>query len=158
MDFKLQVNPIGKVKIDDNKHFIQIDEKYIEALEGIEGFSHLQIVWWGHLCDTPKNRANLTLEKLFKKGPDQLGSFATRSPIRPNPVMISTIRVKSIDYQKGIIITPYIDAEDKTPVIDIKPYYLMERVKNCKVPNWCSHWPHWYEDTVTFDWKDEINF
>lgn len=51
----------------------------------------------------------------------------------------------------------YIDIEDKTPVLDIKPYFSTERVKNCKVPNWCKHWPQWYEDMTSFEWRVEIN-
>jgi hypothetical protein len=34
----------------------------------------------------------------------------------------------------------------------------MERVKDPQVPAWCRHWPRWQEETITFDWRDEINF
>lgn len=152
----MEIKQIGLVAIVSNEFLIKINEEYLDALENISGFSHLQIIWWGHLCDDPQNRSNLTLEKIFKKGPDKLGVFATRSPGRPNPIMVSTIEVEEIDYNKGVIYTPYIDAEDNTPILDIKPYYLMERVHNCKVPQWCKHWPNWYEDAHTFNWKKEI--
>lgn len=158
MNTKFEIEPIGVVNIDNNVFSIQIDKAYVAALENINGFSHLQIVWWGNLCDTPQIRSNTTLEKPFKKGPDKVGVFATRSPARPNPILVSIIRVKEIDYKKGIIYTPYIDAEHRTPVLDIKPYHFMERVRNCKVPQWCKHWPQWYEDSTVFNWQEEINF
>ena len=63
-----------------------------------------------------------------------------------------------MDFEKGIIYTPFIDAEDGTPVIDIKPYNKSERVRDCTVPDWCSHWPEWEEDALTYNWEDEFNF
>ncbi len=87
-----------------------------------------------------------------------MGVFSTRAPARPNPIMSSIIKVKSIAYKEGIIYTSFIDAEVNSPVLYIKPYYPMERVKECQVPNWCKNWPTWYEETIGFDWKDVINF
>jgi tRNA-Thr(GGU) m(6)t(6)A37 methyltransferase TsaA len=127
-------------------------------LTHLAGFSHLQIVWWAHLADSTQDRDTLIVEKPFKKGPEQLGLFSTRAPARPNPIMISTVQVRDIDSEKGFIQVPVIDAVDGTPVLDIKPYFPMERVKDPQVPAWCRHWPRWQEETMTFDWRDEINF
>jgi tRNA (Thr-GGU) A37 N-methylase len=132
--------------------------KYIPALTNLNGFSHLQIVWWGHLFDHPAQRAVLVSDKPYQTGPDKIGIFATRSPIRPNPVLITNVSVQRIDFEKGLIETPYIDAEDGSPVIDIKPYHQSERVRECSVPDWCRHWPEWDEDAATFDWENEFNF
>ena len=46
-----------------------------------------------------------------KRGPENTGSFATRSPVRPNPIMVSIIRVSVLDQAKGTILTPFLDAE-----------------------------------------------
>jgi tRNA (adenine37-N6)-methyltransferase len=158
MENQLQIKPIGNVNAANYVFSIQLDKEYLSALINIEGFSHLQIVWWGNLYDSAKYRANLTSEKPYKKGPDKIGVFATRSPVRPNPILITTIAVQRIDYDKGMIYTPYIDAENGTPVLDIKPYHTSERIKDCKVPQWCEHWPKWYEDSATFNWQGEFNF
>jgi tRNA (adenine37-N6)-methyltransferase len=158
MENTIQIKPIGRVSTANNKFSIQIEKEFLPALINIEGFSHLQIVWWGHLYDLTQARAHLVSNKPYKKGPDQIGVFATRSPVRPNPILITTIAVQSIDYDKGIIFTPYIDAENGTPLLDIKPYHLSERIKECKVPEWCSHWPKWDEEAATFNWQDEFNF
>jgi tRNA-Thr(GGU) m(6)t(6)A37 methyltransferase TsaA len=156
MNEEFQIKAVGSVRIRNDTCSIQVDEKFLPALTNIDGFSHLQVVWWGHLTDSDRWRNHLLLDKLFKKGPDQMGVFATRSPVRPNPILVSTIEVQAIDFNEGIIYTPFIDAEDQTPVLDIKPYYWMERVRGCKVPTWCQHWPLWFEDSLAFDWREEM--
>jgi tRNA-Thr(GGU) m(6)t(6)A37 methyltransferase TsaA len=152
----MEIKSIGTVTSEKEGFSVQLYQEFIPGLKGLTGFSHLQIVWWAHLADNIDARRNLVFEKLFKKGPSQTGVFATRAPSRPNPVMITTIKLSQIDFEKGIIFTPFIDAEPGTPVIDIKPYHPMERVKNCEVPEHRRHWPQWMEEAVTFNWKDEI--
>ncbi|MBN2091839.1 SAM-dependent methyltransferase [candidate division KSB1 bacterium] len=158
MDIKIDINPIGIIRAEKGTFSIELKNKYIPALTNIDGFSHLQVTWWGHLYANTEHRDILIADKPYKKGPNKLGIFATRSPIRPNPVLISNIYVQKIDFERGIIYTPYIDAEDGTPVIDIKPYHKSERVRECTVPDWCKHWPEWDEDAATFNWEDEFNF
>jgi tRNA (Thr-GGU) A37 N-methylase len=158
METTLQLQPIGKVVHENGMFVIQIDEAFRPALTNLNGFSHLQIVWWGNQSDSPEMRQQTMVEKPYKKGPDKLGLFATRSPVRPNPVLITTIEAINVDCKKGRISTWYIDACPGTPILDIKPYHLSERVHNCHVPDWCSHWPQWYEESATFDWPNEFNF
>jgi tRNA-Thr(GGU) m(6)t(6)A37 methyltransferase TsaA len=158
MKNQYQVHVIGSVRIVEEGAYIHLKRDYGPALTHLAGFSHLQIVWWAHLADSTQDRDTLIVEKPFKKGPEQLGLFSTRAPARPNPIMISTVQVRDIDSEKGFIQVPVIDAVDGTPVLDIKPYFPMERVKDPQVPAWCRHWPRWQEETMTFDWRDEINF
>lgn len=154
----MTIKPIGVVKAGENGFQIVLDPQYKEGLTNIEGFSHLQIVWWGNLYDTEEARSNILIDKPYKKGPEKLGVFGTRSPVRPNPILLTNIYVSSIDHEKGIIDTPYIDAENNTPVLDIKPYHMSERIKDCNVPDWCKSWPQWDEETASFDWGAEFNF
>ena len=158
MNKTFQINAIGQVKLIKDKSVIELYRNYLSGLTQIEGFSHLQIIWWAHLTDGLQNRETLIAEKLFKKAPDNIGIFGTRAPARPNPIMISTIKVEKIDIEKGIINTPFIDAEPESPILDIKPYFPMERVKKCNVPDWFKHWPEWSEDAMNFNWRNEINF
>lgn len=158
MKLEFKVNAIGQVQYFHERICIKVYDTYKSGLTNIEGFSHLQIIWWGHLSDNSENRRNLIVDKLFKKGPDQVGIFATRAPSRPNPILISTIKVEEIDTEKGIIFTPFIDADQHSPVLDIKPYFPMERVKAYEVPTCFEHWPRWAEDAEHFNWKEEINY
>ncbi|MBD3383616.1 tRNA (N6-threonylcarbamoyladenosine(37)-N6)-methyltransferase TrmO [candidate division KSB1 bacterium] len=158
MDNSIKLNPIGFVRLDSGTYNIDLKSDYIPALINLDGFTHLQVLWWGHYCATAAQRQSLVCEKPYKKGPEILGIFATRSPVRPNPVLVTNIYVQEINFEKGIIYTPYIDAEEGSPVIDIKPYHKSERIQQCSVPDWCKHWPQWYEDAATFDWQGEFNF
>jgi tRNA (Thr-GGU) A37 N-methylase len=61
--------------------------------------------------------------------------------------------------EKGIIGLAFIDAEDGTPVLDIKPYTpSLDRVENPIVPKWCAHWPKSVESSGSFDWSSVFNF
>ena len=116
-------------------------------------------LWWADQVDRSELRKIVVLDKPYIKGPDKIGIFATRSPVRPNPVALSAVQVISIQMAEGIITTPYIDAEPGTPVLDIKPYHTCtERIRDVQVPEWCAHWPGWYEDNADFDWEGEFNF
>jgi len=157
MKKEMNLQPVGHVD-KTNGFAIKLNKAFIPCLKNIDGFSHLQIVWWGNQVDTDEYRKVLISEKPYKKGPEQIGIFATRSQIRPNPILITTIAVIDIDYERGIIRTPYIDAEQDTPVLDIKPYHKSERVTQCQVPKWCNHWPDNYEETAHFNWEAEFNF
>jgi tRNA (adenine37-N6)-methyltransferase len=152
----MNIESIGTVNKEENGFSIRLDQKLAHGLTGLEDFSHIQVVWWAHLGNSQDVSQKLVFEKLFKKGPTQTGVFATRAPSRPNPIMVSTIKVIQIDFEKGFIFTPFIDAEPGTPVLDIKPYHPMERVQHCEVPEHRRHWPQWWEEAATFNWKDEI--
>lgn len=158
MKTTFELHAICQVVHSNERIAIELERKYVPGLSKIEGFSHLQVIWWGHLTDQPSDREQLIAKNLFKKAPDRVGVFGTRRPARPNPILISTIKVDEIDFNKGIISTPFIDAEPGTPVLDIKPYFPMERIQHCQVPEWYEHWPEWAEEAVNFNWKNEINF
>jgi len=156
---QIEIHPIGRVKSGKGVFQIHIGEEYRAGLLGLEGFSHIAVIWWAHLFDKEEYRKILQTDKPYVKGPDRVGIYATRSPIRPNPIGISHAPVLSIDLDGGIITVPYIDTEEDTPVLDIKPYHPSEdRIREAKVPAWCSHWPKYYEESGNFDWNGEFNY
>ena len=152
------IRPIGNVQVQGELYTINLGKEFLPGLKHIEGFSHLWIVWWAHLTDQHQARNRFTAKSLFKNTPPETGVFASRTPERPNPVMFSAIKLESLDAEKGIITTRFIDAEEGTPVLDIKPYFPMERIRDCHTPQWFGHWPRWAEDAENFNWKDEISF
>ncbi|MBU5675845.1 SAM-dependent methyltransferase [Alkaliphilus sp. MSJ-5] len=154
-----QVNSIGKISVNERGMFIELEPKYIPALQALDGFSHLNIIWWFSDFDNKEARNTLETQQPYKKAPAVMGIFATRSPIRPNPIALSVIEIIRIDYEKGIIQIAYIDANDGTLVLDIKPYTpSLDRVEAPGVPEWCSHWPQNLEESRSFNWEDEFNF
>ncbi len=150
---------IGKIETKDGSFIIQLDEAYRNGLDGLSDFSHIQVVWWGNLYDSPETRQIMSAEKPYKEGPDKVGIFATRSPVRPNPILITVVQVLSVDAVNGIIEIPFIDAEPDTPVLDIKPYHpSSDRVKDPAVPGYAEGWPKCLEDSAYFDWSKVFNF
>ena len=153
------LTPIGTVHTNENGFYIQLEKEYIPSLSGLEGFSYIQLLYWFDKCDTPNSRTKLTENKPYTNGPDILGTFATRSPERPNPIAVSSVYVTYIDHESGIIGLAYTDAFDGTPVLDIKPYTpSLDRVEEPSVPEWCEHWPDCVEKSGEFDWESEFNF
>jgi tRNA-Thr(GGU) m(6)t(6)A37 methyltransferase TsaA len=151
------ISPIGYVRADQGSFCLEIEPEYRPALQGLDGFSHIDVIWWCHLCDDEQYRAVVECDQPYKKAPAKLGIFATRSPLRPNPIAITPVMVLNIDHERGAVYIPYIDAEDGTPIIDLKPYHpCIDRIKDVSLPAWCSHWPQWYEDSASFDWSAEF--
>ena len=93
-----------------------------EALRGIEGFSHLWIIWvfsanrqvpWSPTVRPPRLGGNR-----------RIGVFATRSPYRPNPIGLSCVKLDRVEQTKEgpVLVVRGADLMDGTPVLDIKPY------------------------------------
>jgi tRNA (adenine37-N6)-methyltransferase len=121
-DATYTLNPIGHVAGGEGGFTLRIDEQYREALLGLEGFSHINVLFWCHYLDTREYREITVGDKPYKQGPDQVGIFATRSPARPNPIALTAVPVLDIDYETGVIQIAFIDAEPDSPVLDIKPF------------------------------------
>lgn len=154
-----QVKPIGRIHVNDSGVFIKLKPDYIAALKGLDGFRHLSVIWWFSEFDTEEARAVRDTPKPYKKAPETMGIFATRSPVRPNPLALTTVEVIDIDYNTGVIRLTYTDANDGSPVLDIKPYTpSSDRVEEPGVPDWCSHWPKSIEQSGAFDWAGEFLF
>ncbi len=150
-------HPIGKVKIENGRFFIELEERYAEALTGIEEYSHIQAVWWFHLYDNEETRNYLVMDKPYTNGPDKVGVMASRSPIRPNPIGITACTLIGLQTGRRLEVA-YIDAENDTPILDIKPYEpSIDRIRDVSMPKWCQHWPQYLEDNESFDWESEFN-
>ena len=86
-----------------------------EALRGIEGYSHLWLIWGFHTTEWSP-----TVRPPRLGGNTRMGVFATRSPFRPNPLGLSSVRL--IGVEDGDLIVSGADVLDGTPIYDIKPY------------------------------------
>jgi tRNA (adenine37-N6)-methyltransferase len=156
-DRDICLSPVGYVRIGEEGFVLAIEPQFRAALCGLDGFSHVNVLWWGHLLDEPIYRSITQCEQPYRSGPDHLGIFATRSPIRPNPIGLSVSPLIRVDQQQGLLYVAYIDAEDGTPILDIKPYQpSADRVQDLRVPQWCAHWPQSYEQSAAFDWQAEF--
>jgi len=93
-----------------------------EAFTGLEGFSHLWLLFLFHGNNREEWKATVRPPRLG--GNTRLGVFATRSPFRPNPIGLSAVQLDRIEQTHGKVALHLkgVDLLDGTPVIDIKPY------------------------------------
>lgn len=154
-----EVNPIGRICNKEDGSLIELNPEFIPALKALDGFSHINVLWWFSDFDTKEARTILETEQPYKNAPEIMGIFATRSPIRPNPIALTAVEVIDIDHENGHIHIAYIDANDGSPLLDLKPYTpSLDRVEAPQVPSWCGHWPKSLEESADFAWENEFNF
>ena len=114
------IYPVGIVRKNEEKIWIEIYDEFTDALLGLEGFSHINVLYWFHENDTPANRKTLQVHPRGDKKNPLTGVFATHSPVRPNLIALTLCKILSI--KESRIIIENIDALDGSPVIDIKCY------------------------------------
>ena len=94
-----------------------------DTLRGMEGFSHLWIIW--QFSEAVRTGWSPTVRPPRLGGNTRMGVFATRSPFRPNSLGLSCVKLEGIDYQTKdgpVIHVSGADLMDGTPIFDIKPY------------------------------------
>jgi len=94
-----------------------------EALRGIEGFSHLWLIWQFSAALT--ERFSPTVRPPRLGGNVRMGVFATRSPFRPNSLGLSCVELKAVEARPGlgtVLVVRGADLMDGTPIFDVKPY------------------------------------
>lgn len=91
-----------------------------EALDGLEGFSHLWLIWAFH--ETTREDWSPTVRPPRLGGNTRMGVFATRSPFRPNPIGLSVVELLEVDHAHTRLRVAGVDLTDGTPILDIKPY------------------------------------
>lgn len=94
---------------------IEVAEPWVAALDGVAAKDRLQILYWMHLSRRDAVRQNPTF------GDTSTGTFALRSPLRPNPIASSIVRLLAVE---GAVLTVRgLDCLDGTPLIDLKPEF-----------------------------------
>lgn len=97
--------------------------RHPDFIRGLEGFDYIWLLWL--FSANPDTEVTPTVRPPLMGGNKQMGVFATRSPFRPNPIGLSSVRVVEIknDEKRGtVIVVEGADLIDGTPIIDIKPY------------------------------------
>lgn len=94
---------------------VEVFDAYLPGLQGLEGFSHLVLLYWLDQVRAPQ----LVFTPPFDAEPR--GVFATRGPRRPNPIGLSVVALDGFD-GPGRLRVRFLDCVDGTPLLDIKPY------------------------------------
>lgn len=139
----ISLKPIGQVRNeikekmrhgwDKIESTIIIDPKFTQSLDGLEGFSHINLLFWMHRADGeipikvhPQGREDLPLT----------GVFATRAPHRPNSIGLAVVRL--LERRENVLKVVGLDAIDGSPVLDIKPYLPGDSVSMAEYPDWVA--------------------
>lgn len=107
----MPIQPTGELA---SHGYIKINDDLVAGLKDLEEFSHLMVIY--HLHEVK----NTKLEVIPFLDDKPHGIFATRSPVRPNPIGFSIIEIEKVEGSK--IYANNLDMLNKTPVLDIKPY------------------------------------
>jgi tRNA-Thr(GGU) m(6)t(6)A37 methyltransferase TsaA len=115
---------------------LHLDDALARGLDGVDGFSHVLVVYWMHeasfdaardLVRRPRGRADMPA----------LGIFAQRAKHRPNPIGVTAVRVVGRD--SAVLRVRGLDAIDGTPILDLKPYFPeFDRIDAPVVPAWAT--------------------
>lgn len=125
----------------DAESTVEIHPRYRDALDGLEGFSHIFVLGFLHrLRPEQIGRLKVRPRKLVKHGlkPEDLplvGVLALDSPTRPNPIGLDLVRLLRIEAGRKLVVSG-LDFFDGTPVLDIKPYQPQYRVEKYTIPRW----------------------
>jgi|SRR3989344_5292618 len=140
---QIRLQSIGSAKNSEQEHFgnwrdvvtdIIIDKKYQDALQGLDEYSHLIIIYWMHevkTCDirhVPQGKVGEIPE---------VGIFACRCPQRPNPIGVTTVKLLLV--RGNVITVKGLDVIAGTPILDVKPYTPQyDAALDPKVPDWVN--------------------
>jgi len=140
---ELTLHPIGVVRNNVSSGGREVEWEAIEseivvhpdwgdALDGIEGFSHVWVLF--HLSDSPPPESPRTHPQRREDMP-LVGRFATRSPVRPTPIGMTPVELLAVE--GNCLRVRGLDAFDGTPVLDLKPYLPRgDSIPDARVPDW----------------------
>jgi tRNA-Thr(GGU) m(6)t(6)A37 methyltransferase TsaA len=141
MDVKGELRFIGVVeKAGEQEAKVHIFPEFCAGLKGIEGFSHLIILYWIHLRDNEEERQTLLVFPRRHAVNVETGVLACRSPSRPNPIGLCVVKLLKIE--ECLLTVKNLDALEGSPIIDIKPYIpRADSIPNAQVPEWTLQGP-----------------
>ncbi|MNC18978.1 putative tRNA (adenine(37)-N6)-methyltransferase [compost metagenome] len=137
--------PVGVVGGSQNSLQLEFKQEFIPALKGLSAFSHCQVIWWLH--EFADDHFRQTTQILPPYEAPLTGVFASRSPLRPNPIGLSVASIISVDEESGLVKVGGLDAYPGTPILDLKAYFpSTDRVRRVTVPEWAAGWGEWFPE------------
>jgi len=126
---KISFQPIGTIKTpytnsapyqpvdtDTQEFYLELKPEYVAGLKDLNSFTYIYVLYY---IDRLNGGCKMEVAPPWANG-QRVGLFASRSPLRPNPIGLSVVRVKGIDNNR--VYTSGLDVFDGTPLLDIKPY------------------------------------
>ena len=119
MPDSMELRPIGIVRVREPEGVTEIDVRaeYAEGLEGVDALEYLWVLYWMHELG-PGDRRRLRTHPMGDTGRPEQGVFSLHSPMRPNPIGMTRIRL--LERRGNRLIVEGLDARDGSPVLDLK--------------------------------------
>lgn len=139
---KIELKPIGFVRTSATRDEVRnkstiskliLREELTEALQGIEDFSHLFIIFWMNEISS-RERKTMKVHPRGRMDMPLTGIFATRTQLRPNPIGLTLVELLHV--KDHVLTVRGLDAFDGTPVLDIKPFDPWDTATEVRVPEW----------------------
>lgn len=153
---------IGVYNNIESKSVIQLDMKLLKKqglndnVRLLKKGDILRVLWWFNRFDKDSLRKNRMCKPPYNDSP-KMGIFATRSPVRPNPIGSTVVYVNNINYETGFIEVQGFDGFNNTKIFQIMFYHScldkVEEVDEIALPRWVSHWTRY----KSFSKPKEIN-
>jgi tRNA-Thr(GGU) m(6)t(6)A37 methyltransferase TsaA len=122
---------------------IHLEPQYRGGLQGLEGFSHVLVVFYLDQMKAFDPATQLLRKPRGMEDMQALGVFAQRTKFRPNPIGVTAVELVSIE--GNIVTVRGLDALDGTPVLDLKPYMPeFDRVEDVRMPPWVARFMKGY--------------
>lgn len=139
---RIRIDPIGVVRSafgpdsGDKRDIVAelvLDESYVEGLEGIEGYSHIIVLFWLDKI-VAEDRTVMRIHPRGMSDLPEVGVFATRGRVRPNPIGLTVVDL--LGRNGNTLKVRGLDAFDGSPILDIKPYDNYDVKQDIRVPDW----------------------
>lgn len=144
------ISPLGMIRNLNGKMYIQLDQMIAVNAK------HIIVYWWFDKFDKDIYRRVTECDPPYENAPKS-GIFATRSPVRPNPIAMTVAQVIKVDQVNKRVYISEIESFDKTPCIGISEYDSAHNtLETCKLPQWLSHWPQYIKEINNNIIDDEV--
>jgi tRNA-Thr(GGU) m(6)t(6)A37 methyltransferase TsaA len=139
---EIKLKPIGFVRLASKRENVKdkslvseiiVLERLTKALEGIEEFSHVFVLFYMHQV-LAKEVKSLKVHPRGRMGMPLVGLYATRTQLRPNPIGLAVVEL--LQRKENVLVVRGLDAFNGTPVLDLKPYDNWDAITNVRVPEW----------------------
>ena len=144
---EITLRPIGVVRNtvkrpmsqgwEDVRSSVVLRPELAEALLGLDGYSHIWVLFWPHVVAEDVRGSKPTLHPMDDPANPLQGVLATRAQIRFNPILVSPVRLLKVE--GNVLRVKGLDAVDGSPVLDVKPYIPHhDSIPEAEVPRWVT--------------------
>lgn len=144
--YQSSLSKLGNIQTFEGDYYLDIPHNFEAYANVLQGYSHIKVIWWFHKFEKDTYKKTMQCDPPYENAP-RTGIFASRSPVRPNPIAMTTARIIHIDKKHHRIKVSLLDCYNDTPLIGIYPYRPeVDDIADVKLPDWLAHWLPYVDD------------